>query len=217
VISPRAAEYAAGGPTEFSEVEQVGYEPTSAAKGANIRSTQPWRLVIRASGSDNVLARYTRELGSAVIQSFAGEDEATLWRGLASFEQTVRARHQNAMLIRSSVVTADLAEFFAAAEETGMDNNFLPAITGAIGLGLLKLAFVPLSVDPPSAMQYANAVSSFRAKMPAAATAIVTRCPSEAKPHFDVWGTPSSDREMMRKVKHALDPANVLNRGRFVV
>jgi hypothetical protein len=76
---------------------------------------------------------------------------------------------------------------------------------------------VPLSVDPPSAMQYANAASALRSELPADSTAVVLRCPTEAKRHFDVWGTPSCDLASMRAVKRAMDPKNILNRGRFAV
>ena len=88
---------------------------------------------------------------------------------------------------------------------------------GSSRLAVLSVAMAPLSVDPPSAMQYANAASALRAALPAGSSAIVLRCPTEAKRHFDVWGTPSSDIACMRAVKRAMDPKNILNRGRFLV
>jgi FAD/FMN-containing dehydrogenase len=53
--------------------------------------------------------------------------------------------------------------------------------------------------------------------LPRDASAVVTRCPREAKLHFSPWGSTPTDMDSMRAVKRALDPANVLNRGRFVV
>jgi FAD/FMN-containing dehydrogenase len=67
-------------------------------------------------------------------------------------------------------------------------------------------------------MQYANAASEFRGQLPEEqASAVVLRCPQEAKPHFSLWGTSPTDLEAMRMVKAALDPGNLLNRGRFMV
>jgi FAD/FMN-containing dehydrogenase len=66
-------------------------------------------------------------------------------------------------------------------------------------------------------MQYANCVSDFRGMLPQGSSAEVAHCPSEAKPHFDVWGTTPSDITMMRAVKKAIDSKNILNRGRFIV
>jgi FAD/FMN-containing dehydrogenase len=56
-----------------------------------------------------------------------------------------------------------------------------------------------------------------RGALPEGAFAIVTRCPLEAKPRFDVWGVPTADLAVMRAVKQALDPKDILNRGRFLV
>ena len=66
-------------------------------------------------------------------------------------------------------------------------------------------------------MQYVAAVSAFRGALPRDASAVAVRCPREAKLHFDVWGSSPTDLGCMRAVKRALDPANILNRGRFVV
>jgi glycolate oxidase len=104
-----------------------------------------------------------------------------------------------------------------ALERTAPDYNFVAASLGRAGTGNLVLAFIPLSVDPPSAMQYANCVSAFRGLLPPGSSAEVAHCPREAKPHFDVWGTTPTDVATMQAVKRAIDPNNILNRGRFIV
>jgi FAD/FMN-containing dehydrogenase len=53
--------------------------------------------------------------------------------------------------------------------------------------------------------------------LPRDASLVVTRCPTEAKTHFSVWGSTPNDLEIMRAIKRAFDPADVLNRGRFLV
>jgi hypothetical protein len=128
----------------------------------------------------------------------------------------VLGRYRNSMLLQVSTTISDTAATLAVIESAALDNNLLPALIGRVGLAILSVAMVPLSVDPPSAMQYANAASSLRAALPAGSSAIVLRCPTEAKRHFDVWGTPSSDLASMRAVKRAMDPRAVLNRGRFL-
>ena len=90
-------------------------------------------------------------------------------------------------------------------------------MVGRAGTGNLVMGFVPLPVDPPSAMQYANCASEFRGLLPPGSSAMVVQCPKEAKSYFDVWGSTPTDLKLMREVKHALDPKNILNRGRFIV
>ena len=45
---------------------------------------------------------------------------------------------------------------------------------------------------------------------------VVTSAPATVKTSLDVWGPPPAGFPLMRALKHALDPANVLNPGRFV-
>jgi glycolate oxidase FAD binding subunit len=209
LVSPRAEEYLREAPPPRNVDDLHPAATVKLAAGV-------WRVLLRAAGSDAVLARYLRELGSAVSQEMAGDAEAAFWRQFLRFEDAVLVRHHNAMLVHVSLSLSAVAGALAAAERA-LDNNFLPAAVGRFGAGSLEIAFLPLLVDPPSAMQYVAAVSAFRGALPRDASAVVTRCPREAKLHFDVWGSSPTDRESMQKVKRALDPAGVLNRGRFLV
>ena len=209
LVSPRAEEYLREAPPSRDVDDLHPETPVKLEAGA-------WRVLVRAAGSDAVLARYRRDLGGAVSQEMAGDVEAAFWRQFLRFEDAVLKRHHNAMMVNVSLPLSAVAGALTAAERA-LDNNFLPAAVGRFGAGSLAIAFLPLLVDPPSAMQYVAAVSAFRGELPRDASAVVTQCPREAKLHFDVWGASPTDRECMRKVKRALDPAGVLNRGRFVV
>lgn len=210
IASPRSLEYLESVPMEVRDPDRYAPESPIAAE-------THWRLVLRAAGSDAVLARYARELGSAVTRMVEAEEETALWSRFAGFGEGVLGRYRNSMLLQVSTTISDTAATISAIESAALDNNLLPAFVGRAGLVVLSVAMVPLSVDPPSAMQYAYAASALRAELPAGSTAIVLRCPTEAKRHFDVWGSPSSDLVCMRAVKRAMDPKNILNRGRFVV
>lgn len=209
LVSPRAQEYLREAPRPRNVDELHPEAPVKLAPGA-------WRVLLRAAGSDAVLARYRRELGSAVSKELAGDAEAAFWRQLLRFQDAVLKRHHNAMMVGVSLPLSAVAQTLAAAERA-LDNNFLPAAAGRFGAGSLEFAFLPLLVDPPSAMQYVAAVSAFRGALPRDASAVVTQCPREAKLHFDVWGSSPTDRECMKKVKRAMDPRGVLNRGRFLI
>ena len=210
IVSARALEYLAEptaprDPDEFAPAQPLSPE------------TAGWRLLLRAAGSEAVLARYRRELGTAVTRETAGERDAAQWRAIAHFAPAVIERHRNAMMLSLSVPPSESEAAIVAAQQAAVDNNFIPAFVGRVGVSALTVAFIPLSVDPPSAMQYATAVSALRSALPEDASAVVTRCPTEAKRHFDVWGTTRTDFGSMRAVKRAMDPEGILNRGRFLV
>jgi glycolate oxidase FAD binding subunit len=210
IISPRAPEYLSDpGPVHDPD----DYAPELPLSLPAVE----WQIALHAAGSDNVLARYGRELGAAVTRTLEGAEEEKFWKHISHFEQSVMARHRNAMVIYTHLPIQGVGQALQALERAALDYNLIPAAVGRAATGNLVLAFTPLAVDPPSAMQYANCVSAFRGMLPPGSSAEVAQCPTEAKLHFDVWGTTPTNVEMMRAVKRAIDPKNILNRGRFIV
>jgi glycolate oxidase FAD binding subunit len=177
---------------------------------------QHWTVLVRVAGSDAVLARYRRELGDAVAREIGGDEEAQAWQRICDFGVLVLERHRNAMIVQIGGAIQDAAPALAALEKAALDYNFVAATIGRCGAGALLAAFVPLAVDPPSAVNYAASVSALRGMLPREASAVVQRCPAEAKNHFDPWGPPAMDEASLRAVRAAMDPRRVLNRGRFL-
>ena len=174
-----------------------------------------WTIAVRAAGSDAVLRRYSGEIGTAA-SCYAGAEESAFWNGIQGFAETVRARHHNALAMWVHLSFSEVARFLAAAQQIAADHNFLFTCVGRAALASLELALVPISVDPPAVTQYANAVSAIRAALPVNTAAIVHLCPREVKEHINVWGLSANDLESMRAIKRALDPNDILNRGRFL-
>jgi len=211
LVSPRAQEYL----TKEAPAPRDPDDYAPAAPGGP--PSARWRILLRAAGSETVLGRYRKEMGINLSAELSGEEEANTWKYVSNFEAAILERHRNAMFARMNVSPAEVEAAIGAAEQAGVDNNLLVAVVGRAGLGALVLAFIPLSVDPPSAMQYANTISALRSALSQDSAVVVTRCPQEAKWHFNVWGSTPTDLESMRAVKRALDPKGILNRGRFLV
>lgn len=209
LISPRAQEYLAP-PHEPRDPDHYHPPRPVAPPSAS------WQIAVRAAGSDAVLARYRRDLGSAIGRELQGGEEAEFWTGVSDFERSVAARHRNAMVLQVSVPPQAVAGALRGAEQAATQQNCLFTAVGRAAIGTFVVALLPLAVDPPSAMQFANAASALRSALPPDGSAFVLRCPLEAKPHFAVWGTSPTDRSMMAAVKQAMDPNRVLNRGRFL-
>jgi len=210
LVSPGAQEYLCDAP---AAVDPDHYVPDHPA----VKPASQWQVVVRMAGSDNILARCRRELGAAVTRELEGAAEEQFWGWVRQFEYSLLQRHRNAMVVQVNTSIQGEAAVLQALEKAAPDFNFIAAAVGRVPTGNLILGFLPLSVDPPSAMQYANCVSQFRGLLPAGSSAMVAHCPKEAKAHFDVWGTTPTDLQLMKAVKHALDPKNILNRGKFIV
>lgn len=174
---------------------------------------QGWRVLLRASGSDAVLARYRAEIGEAAQI----EDDAAAWKEICEFPATVFERAKNTMLVRLDLPPSEIGAALKSADQAATNNNFVLAAVGRFGIGAMLVAFCPMAVDPPGAISFANAISDFRGSLSPHASAVVLRCPREVKPHVSVWGTSPTDLAAMKAIKHALDPNDILNRGRFVI
>ena len=75
-------------------------------------TSDAWVICMRAAGSDAVLARYRKELGSAITREVEGDSEQKMWRAIEDFpisEQTKRFPQLLHFMARYNV-TAPLSE-----------------------------------------------------------------------------------------------------------
>jgi glycolate oxidase FAD binding subunit len=208
IISPPAVEY-------LSNV--TPRDPDSWAPTAPAPASEPnWQLALRFSGNSRVLARCRKEVGGCATHELGTSEEQSFWTKLRDFEETIIKRHRNAMVFHVEVPIAESQAAIEAAQTAATDYNFVAATVGRASLGSFIIAFIPLAIDPPAATQFAGAASDFRSRLSRAASAVAVRCPLEAKQHFDIWGSSPTDLQLMQKIKRALDPKGILNRGRFL-
>jgi glycolate oxidase FAD binding subunit len=178
---------------------------------------QTWRVMVRAGGSDAVLARYARELGDSVTHVFEGAAEESYWTSVVELSSHVHRVHQNAMTVAITAAPTELGPALDVAERAAEDNNLLLAVGGRCAAAAMQLAFIPMPQGAPVITQYVKCVSMIREKLAPDAACIVSRCPTQVKQHLDVWGKSQSDPDVMKSIKHALDAHDVLNRGRFLL
>jgi len=105
------------------------------------------------------------------------------WDGVKRFTDFVLAQHKNAMLVRINISIKDTEPILEAAHTIAANYNFIDAMVS--NSQFLELAFVPLSVDPPAAMHYANVVSQLASTISSSTKWQVIACPQEARPFLD--------------------------------
>jgi len=209
IISPHAQELLQH-PAEARDPDE--YAPEGRLDSAQ----RPWVLAMRASGSDAVLARYRSVLRKGTPE-LAEAAEEEFWERLDNFASYVAARGPNSLLLRIGSTTDQVAAVLSAVAKMLSDFDLLPAVIGRAAMASFLVGLVPLAVGPPSAEKLAKAIAAVRAAVPAGAIVTVLGMPAEAKTHCDPWDAHASDLDLMRNIKRALDPAGILNRGRYMV
>jgi glycolate oxidase FAD binding subunit len=175
-----------------------------------------WSILVRATGSDAVLDRYRAELGNAISREVEGVHELDLWRALTDFSPIAAKRLLRCLLISMTLPVGDVQPVLDKLSAVAEANRFSFATIGRVGIGHLLLSLWPAPEAEVSLVSFVNTVSGLRNHLPRDVSMAVLRCPSEARHHISAWGPMPTGTETMRAVKMALDPKDILNRGRFL-
>ena len=170
---------------------------------------------MRAAGSDAVLARYRAELGSAISHEIEGEAEQRVWASLRDFAAILPERFPQSLLIALSMPLAGVQpadDALDATEKVGLKL----AVVGRIGVGHLLAGIWADESSDAATTHTASVVSKLRADLPQGCSVAILHRPEELQRQVNAWGPVPSPLASMRAVKQALDPKDILNRGRFV-
>lgn len=150
---------------------------------------------------ERLLSEVGRSRTHCLVQE--GEPAVPFWNGLTEFPaRTIGQLSCSVSLARSKAMPLALA--FAKEDWTV---KVQPAS------GIIE---AHLSAEIPFETVHQR-VETLRSAVEAAGGSLVlTRCPSEWKERLKVWGSPRGEWALMERIKSALDPASVLNPGRFV-
>jgi glycolate oxidase FAD binding subunit len=176
------------------------------------QSAKAWSIYLRAAGSDSVLTRYRRELGSTILREMEDRAEQDVWRAIRDFPQTIRETHPDALLLSLYLPLTDVLPTLQNLESLGASNGAKFAAIGRIGVGHLLVGLWPTG----SQTSVAAIASTLRDRLLGSASLNVLHCPDEMRSQFTEWRKTPTHLESMRAVKRALDPKDILNRGRFI-
>jgi glycolate oxidase FAD binding subunit len=165
-----------------------------------------WTVAVRAGGSDRVLDRYAKELGSGVSKALAQYDEQGFW----SHEQQLG--NDAPVCLNVSVPPSFAGDLLEVAERAANQHQLSYAAWGRVATGSLLFAF-----GSGMAEDYTAVISAIRNALPRDGSAFITRCPVSLKKDIDVWGTSPTHLGSMQVLKQSLNPKDTLNRGRFLL
>jgi glycolate oxidase FAD binding subunit len=199
-----------------SPLDPTCLELISPEAGGLLGTTVSWSILMQAAGSDAVLARYRAELGTAVSHEVEGQAEHDLWQAASDFSYLVRERNQRSLVISMTFPLADVQVVLDEVATEAQSHGLTTAAIGRVGVGHLLIAMWPPAQSEVTQADFVNTLSAVQDRLPCDASMAVLHCPEEVRSQITAWVTTPTDLVSMRAVKHALDPNDVLNRGRFL-
>ena len=171
-----------------------------------------WVMCVRAAGSDSVLARYRKELGSAITRQLEGDPESRMWKAIQDFPIPDELKKEASLthIAPRANVTVPLnrvADVIETVNQYAKPGWMGVGMVGRVGAGHVLATIWP---EDPETGIYHDAFGEFlRDRLSNIGGLTVANL---ANP----WCGEPPNLASMRAVKHALDPNNVL-RGRSLV
>jgi FAD/FMN-containing dehydrogenase len=169
-------------------------------------TSDTWVMCLRASGSDAVLARYRKELGSAVSRELQGDSEEKMWREIENFPAGTKLPNDSSVAPacnhclhinvppKDVLVAIDTVNAVAAVEEIQV------SMIGRVGMGHVLVAVSDSKGDGDVAMH--ALIEGLRTRL----NDVGVKADGKINP----WPISPANRASMQAVKQALDPNNVL-------
>ena len=184
-----------------------------------------WSVILSVAGQPAVVERHARELGhlatAANAEEFVplAESEAnSLLTGIREFPKLILEAAPSAAIFRIGVAPTMMAALTGKLGDAASRNKqeFLALARAS---GILYAVLLPGDSSSDASASLTTAIAEvFRAcgQIDIPASAMLEWCPNEVKAAVGgVWGPSRADFELMKRVKHAFDPQNVLAPGRF--
>ena len=181
-----------------------------------------WQLCAAFAGTPEVLDRYARDLRRLATESCAASlvllDEATrpaVWGRLRETLSLLLEFSPDATVFKISVLPSQYGALFASLRQIA-DQGGLPHALVARGGGTIYFTLLPASANDETTRRVAEAATQiFQLISAADGNATALFAPPALKASADIRGSSRSDIALMRKLKSAFDPQDILVPGRF--
>ncbi len=151
-------------------------------------------LLVHAGGNAKMLERYQAELGGA--PELSGEEEEALWRRVRNFTPYYLAKHTDGAVVRVSCTLDQLQRVI----ET-MDVPVLARAASGVCYGYF--------------WECDRAVKWVSQAIARGVQCVIEYAPPARRPALNLWPSPGSGFDVMKKIKEMFDPGYLLNKGRL--
>lgn len=158
------------------------------------------------------ISEMAKKEGVLQTRVLKGEEDRAFWMRVRDFALTAEA----SVILKSNFVISKQAEILGEYEKMAQAAGVDCAFVGHAGNGILTTYILPEN-GVAKTDSLVDLISKFTAEAAKrGGNLVVESCLSELKAKINVWGLPRGDVASMRRLKEEVDPAGVLNPGRFV-
>jgi glycolate oxidase FAD binding subunit len=157
------------------------------------------------------IGEMAKKEGAADTKALRTDEDRSFWVRVRDFALAAEAE----VILRANFLISKQAEILGAYESMAKAAGVPCAFIGHVGNGILR-CYVPGDAAAKTAV-LVDLIARFTAEAAKReGNLVVEAAPRALKEKVDVWGQPRSDTVVMRRLKEKVDPAGVLNPGRFV-
>jgi len=180
-------------------------------------------VMVALEAFEEAVARMRRELiamaphfkaqGQALVQ----EDKHRLfWLTLGELQESAFRRFPRLVALQLNYPLSAWKTLFELADRTLSQARLNYSMLCHAGNGLTLINLLPVSqgIDDRSLIEAVGALLGECRK--AGGNLVVQRAPADIKKDLSLWGGPGPDLPLMKRIKAEIDPANLMNPGRFV-
>lgn len=161
-------------------------------------------------------AQWCEAAGASEVQTLRGAAQAQCWQVVRDFPCRFTYDPDRSLLCRAAVPLTRVADLMHAAEEIAPTHHLAAHVCAHAGVGVVYVHFV----RPPNGTE-SHIVAAATALREAAegwdGYLVVEYAPAALKKQIAVWGAPRGDHFLMRRLKTAFDPHDIMSPSRFVV
>jgi glycolate oxidase FAD binding subunit len=151
------------------------------------------------------------------VKSITGEDQANFWVSVRDFAQIVAERYTQGIACKSNFLISKLGEMVKLWEDSASHHGLQCALISRAGNGVLY-SYILIEdtgkLDLDAAIPYLEDMTAEAVKRDG--NMVIEFAPVALKERMNVWGRPRDDFKIMHGLKKQIDPADILNPGRFV-
>lgn len=180
-----------------------------------------WTAAVALETFDPAVQRMHREIqqmaascSSRSTAVLSGEDHCGFWLQLGNISETAAARCPDTVTAQLSFPISEWPNIVDFTVRRMAEQNLQCALLAHAGVGICRIDVLPAGGDAAGTVSAVSAVLDHCCAV--GGNMIIQHASPKRKPYLPMWGTPGGDRVVVERLKRELDPAGVMNPGRFV-